>query len=443
MATPNSIRSASLRFALTLASTCVLCANYSQAQNVWHVNRAAAAGGDGLSWASAFDTLDLALAAAAQSVGTDDVRIARGVYTPSTLTDPSRPRSATFKLAAGTRLQGGWNAVTNQPPPAGYWNGTTLSGDLGSVGRALHVVTAGPFSDPLAPEIRLSNLVVRGGNANDANSGDVNGGGLLQLGGSLRIHSVHFANNSALGNGGGLFFDGFPLHMKYSRFSGNAAQGAGGGLYTRAEVRCFNTIFVGNAAATGGGAAADASILPQPDILQRFVGCRFKANSALNLGGALAFTGFPGLDATRYRVINCTLVGNSAGVQSGGLHAGVSANGRTLNSILWGNFAPLDPDLPPGLVVDTSIVAAPVGTTYPGWLGPTNFNSDPLLSPNLLIGSMFSPCIDVGRNAHLPFDYPDTDDNGVTIEPLAADCLRAPRVSTSLVVDIGAHELQP
>jgi hypothetical protein len=443
MATHRSARSASLRFALTLASSLVVCAHYSQAQNVWHVNRAAAAGGDGLSWASAFDSLDLAVAAAAQSVGTDDVRIARGVYTPSTPTDPNRPRSATFSLAAGTRLQGGWNAVTNQPPPAGYWNGTTLSGDLGAVGRALHVVTAGPFSEPLDPEVRLANLVVRGGNANDASSGDVNGGGLLQLGGSLRLDSVHFANNSALGNGGGLFFDGFPVHIKYSRFSGNAAQGAGGGMYTRAEVRCFNSIFVGNAAATGGAAAADASVLPQPSILQRFVGCRFKSNSALNLGGALAFTGFPGLDTGRYRVINCTLVGNSAGVQSGALHANVSADGRTLNSILWGNSAPLDPELPPGLLVDTSIVAVPGATTYPGWLGPTNFNSDPLLTPNLLIGSLFSPCIDVGRNSHLPLDYPDTDGNGVTIEPMALDCLRAPRVSNSLVVDIGAHELQP
>jgi hypothetical protein len=443
MATHRSARSASLRFALTLASSLVVCAHYSQAQNVWHVNRAAAAGGDGLSWASAFDSLDLAVAAAAQSVGTDDVRIARGVYTPSTPTDPNRPRSATFSLAAGTRLQGGWNAVTNQPPPAGYWNGTTLSGDLGAAGRALHVVTAGPFADPLAPEVRLSNLVIRGGAANDAAAGDVNGGGLIQLGGSLRIDSVHFANNSALGNGGGLFFDGFPLHMKYSRFSANAAQGAGGGLYTRAEVRCYNSMFVNNSAGVGGGAAVDNSILPVPSVQQRIVGCRFRDNRAVDLGGALAFTGFPGLDTGRYRVINCTLAGNVAGVQSGGIHAAPSSEGRVLNCVLWGNDAPLDPELPPGLLVDTSIVAMPGATTYPGWLGPTNFNSDPLLATNLLIGSMFSPCIDVGRNAHLPFDYPDTDGNGVTIEPLALDCLRAPRVSNSLVVDIGAHELQP
>jgi len=443
MAAHRIARSANVRFALTLVSSLVVCADYSNAQNLWHVNRAAAVGGDGLSWASAFTTLDLALAAAAQSVGTDEVRIARGVYTPSTLADPNRPRSATFLIAPGTHLQGGWNAVTNQPPPAGYWNGTTLSGELGSAGRALHVVTAGPFGDPLDPEVRLSNLVVRGGNANDTSSGDIHGGGLVQVGGSLRLDSVHFANNSALGNGGAVFFDGFPVHIKYCRFSANSAQGAGGALYTRAEVRCFNSFFRGNAAATGGAAAADASVLPQPTILQRFVGCRFTNNSALNVGGALAFTGFPGLDTGRYRVINCTLVGNSAGVQSGGIHANVSADGRTLNSILWGNSAPLDPELPPGLLVDTSIVAVPGATTYPGWLGPTNFNSDPLLTPNLLIGSLFSPCIDVGRNSHLPLDYPDTDGNGVGNETLPADCLRAPRISSSQVVDIGAHELQP
>lgn len=421
---------------------CVLAAS-AAAQNVWHVNRSAAPGGDGAAWASAFDSLDDAFAAAALSTGTDEIRIARGTYAPSVPTDPARPRSATFLVVSGVHLHGGWNAATNQPPPAGVWNGTVLSGELGPAGRALHVVTVAPFDESLDPAVVISNLVVRGGAANDASSGDTRGGGLFARSAVVSLRSVHFTNNSAAGDGAAAFFEGYTTDIAFCRFSANSAQGAGGAVYARAELRCYNSMFVANSAVTGGGAAIDTQLVPGPNPVQRVVGCRFKANSALQFGGALAFSGYPGLDASAYRVINCTMSGNSAGAAGGAIYALPSDNGFVLNSVLWGDSATLDAELPGGLLVDSSDIGLPGGAVYPGWLGPSNINADPLLTPGLLIGSLASACVDRGRLSSLPPDFPDCDGDGIVNEALEVDCRRDPRVSSSGALDMGAHEMQP
>ncbi|MCZ6815263.1 MAG: hypothetical protein O7F76_01045 [Planctomycetota bacterium] len=96
-----------------------------------HVDADAPGGGDGSSWALAFQDLQMALDAAAGGGG-DEVRIAAGTYVPSVLSSPPDGRSATFQLVDGVMLAGGYAGFGEPDPdlrdPALFE--TRLSGDL-------------------------------------------------------------------------------------------------------------------------------------------------------------------------------------------------------------------------------------------------------------------------------------------------------------------------
>ena len=111
------------------------------AQSVWRVDAGAPPGGNGASWATAFDSLDDALLAA----GVDDqIWVAAGVYRPSVEVHPGDPRSAAFAVQA-VGLYGGFDGTeTSLDERAGLFDQTRLSGDLGAPGdpadNAYHVL---------------------------------------------------------------------------------------------------------------------------------------------------------------------------------------------------------------------------------------------------------------------------------------------------------------
>lgn len=74
----------------------VLLSGTAHGQNVFRVDDDAGPGGDGLSWPSAFNDLQLAIEEAANSFGPDLIKVARGKYTPSVPSAP--PEAATFTL---------------------------------------------------------------------------------------------------------------------------------------------------------------------------------------------------------------------------------------------------------------------------------------------------------------------------------------------------------
>ena len=115
----------------SLVAACVsaiAAASASKAQVVYYVDADALNPGAGTSWCTAFDNLDDALAASGAG---DTILVAGGIYKPDP-TGLADPREATFTLAPGVVIEGGYAGCGAADPDervvAAFQ--TTLSGDL-------------------------------------------------------------------------------------------------------------------------------------------------------------------------------------------------------------------------------------------------------------------------------------------------------------------------
>jgi hypothetical protein len=393
----------------------------------WSVRRDAAPGGNGLSWASAFQAVQDGLAAAQAG---DEVWVAKATYRPGTA---ASPRTVSFQLVGGVALYGGF-AGTEASLAERDWiaNPTVLSGDLllddapGFVNRSdncYHVVRAQGTGTV------LDGFIVTGGNANGSGD-DARGGGILGAGG-LTLRNMLVEENEASFSGGGL---------------------AGGVLVERSTFRA------NRAGYDGGGIVADSQAL-------QVVACRLIANQAL-LGAGLAVSFTLNSDSS---MRDCLVVGNVASSGGGGVrlwYSGMSIRGSTIafnhapegggvttaggfgivysNSILWGNTGG-------GSVlqqqISTSIPAFSVATVFQGWTEPWNQDprwSDPL-GPDGVPGtadddftlSCLSPYIDRGSNPHAAGSTLDLAGN-----PRFADDPATPDLGTGSapIIDLGPYE---
>ncbi len=78
------------------------------------VNPLASPGGDGCTWATAFDSVEAALSHLTSNNKVADIWLTAGTYMPVTLTDPEDPRSATYVIPDGVRLVGGFAGTETQ-----------------------------------------------------------------------------------------------------------------------------------------------------------------------------------------------------------------------------------------------------------------------------------------------------------------------------------------
>jgi hypothetical protein len=238
-----------------------------------------------------------------------------------------------------------------------------------------------------------------------------NGGGLWCERTAVASNCV-VAGNSANSYGGGAY--GGTLNN--CTLTGNSASGGGGA----SDSTLNNCTMTGNSAGQGGGASwgtlnnctltSNSAYIGGGTAYGTMVNCTLTANSAGWGGGA-----------TWGRLVNCTLAGNSA-TNSGG---GVASCDTLENCIIYFNTAPdganyLDDDWIPLNYCCTT----PVPTN-----GVGNITNAPLFvdyaGGNLRLQSN-SPCINAGRNAHVPGPT-DLDGN--------------PRIVRG-TVDIGAYEFQ-
>ncbi len=212
-----------VRIATALVAV-LICGPIVAAQTVYHVDGDAPPGGDGASWATAYDALPPALVAAAPG---DQIWVAAGTYVGN------------FTLALGVGHYGGF-AGTETEVSQRDWsaNETILDGD-----QSGSVVT-GPVG---ATEVtRIDGFTITGGDAGD-------GGGLYLFDSSPTIANNRIRKNRGFDDGGGLYlYDSSAVIANNTITNNHASQGGGLYLYNSSAVMANNTITNNNAAYGGG-----------------------------------------------------------------------------------------------------------------------------------------------------------------------------------------------
>ncbi|MHB1134208.1 MAG: beta strand repeat-containing protein [Chloroflexota bacterium] len=366
-------------------------------------------GGNGRSWAGAFNNLAWALSVASPGPGQSvEVWVADGGHKPTS----GNERTATFTLKNGVAIYGGFagndrpgGAETSREQRDWVANLTFLDADVGAYGTATdnvyHLVTALPGTNSTAV---LDGFTVMRGYANDA-----------------------------IGAGGGLLVDGNPTLANLD-VKNNYATGGGGGLAVLSgQPTLTNVTFRDNTANYGAAVAVmDSRHVP---VAATLTNVAFSGNYATGNGGALYFRSSP----NTITVTNATFSGNRA--DGSGTAVYLQAGTMALrNSIVWANYLAATPAVvnaggdPAALNFDRAIVqgGCPSGATCanvvdanPNFVTPVG--GAPTESGNLRLQSG-SPAMNAGDPAYLPAGL-DTDLGGL------------PRVVGD-TLDLGPYEYQ-
>ncbi len=211
-----------------------------------YVDISAPAGGDGLSWSTAYQSLQSALAVAILG---DVISAAQGDYSPG------NSATSTFTLLDGVTIQGGFasgGSVT--PKPAS--NLTTLDG----LGTNYHVVTGNGVDSSAI----LDGFTIAGGNASGSgDAGSAFGGGLLADGGSPTISSCIFTSNAASNSGGAVYVSNASPTLINCLFFANSASQFGGAVYDVGASPTFtNCTFTANTVGIHGSGFRRTILLP-------------------------------------------------------------------------------------------------------------------------------------------------------------------------------------
>ena len=431
----------------------VLLVPPASGQSVWHVKASAPPGGDGLSWSTAFDSLQDALDVAAVP---DQVWVARGRYRPDRRLTPADPRSVTFWVPNGVNLYGGFAGnETSLEERAGTFQSTHLSGDVGVPGdssdNAYHVVyLAQTQGIPATSDI--DGFVISNGRA-DFGTGPSNhngGGGIRCDNSGLRLANCTFRDNFAL-RGGAIHQQLGAIRVKWCTFEENRAI-EGGALYLRfATLFLFNSTLRDNSAINEGGAVFVNTSWTGSSILVS--SCELYDNSAAR--GAAVYVrapAGPNSPPSNSTWVNCTIAYNTA-TEAGGAFfdepGGLTPpKTRVVGSILWANAAPLGAEIMGSL---SKVKQCTVTGGYPG----ANLSLDPrFLDGRARLFQLLpsSPCIDAANNNFAPKDLADLDGDKNYSEPAPLDHGRYPRyvdhpvpdtgVGSGALMDMGAHEAQ-
>lgn len=174
------------------------------------------------------------------------------------------------------------------------------------------------------------------------------GGGIFAEGFGLNVtvSDSTITGNTAEGDGGGICVQATTVELSNRTIRGNTAGGNGGAILSRHSTHGYITdvgvtgcSIIGNAARGDGGGIFSDSWGSSPGGELAVQRSTFFGNAAHGSGGAISIVSLAG------RVRDCTITGNSADLQGGGLYSatGISLSGS--NSIVAGNQAPSAPDV--------------------------------------------------------------------------------------------------
>lgn len=245
-----------------------------------HVDDDAPSGGDGRSWATAFNTLQAALDAVGECSHTQ-VWVAEGDYAPN-------PNSPVATLSMPVSIYGGFAGTETALEQREV---STHPTRLGADGWATRVVVIEPTAISELEPVRLDGFTIRNSS-----------GGAIAITGALADHppsSVVLANSSIEGNslanelykwGAGVRVSGNAgVEIANSYFADNQAD-RGGAVHFgdgNGSFQIVDSEFFGNTAVVGGAVYVDDDPLDPGYIELLIEGGRFEANSTIYFGGAL------------------------------------------------------------------------------------------------------------------------------------------------------------
>ncbi|MHC5055673.1 MAG: Ig-like domain-containing protein, partial [Planctomycetota bacterium] len=396
--------------------------------DVWYVDGNMSVGGDGRSWATAFrhpqDGVDAAWPG-------DQVWVAEGTYVRRAPEDDQ-----VIAMKKGVGLYGGFAGTeTALDERAMGVHPAMLDGDsdVDGTGDTFHVVVS-------ASDATLDAFVVQNGNANSfvEDRSNRSGAGIAAVDvRGLVISNCSLANNTASVSGGGLCTVGqCQLRAIDCVFVGNYASRNGGAASIGGEFEIESCAFFGNTADDEGGAISTWS--GRGKTISNSV---FSGNVG-DIGGALFFHSDP---STPCLLANCSFSGNQAMGSGGGVYVHYG-DAQIVNCAIWGNSAPLGPDLHENAISSPLIRHCDVGLpSYAGANG--NMDVDPLFVDADGLDNVLgtpdddlrlapgSPCIDAGDG-----DFASEFD--MDGDPRVDNILGDTGVGTPPWTDIGAYECQ-
>lgn len=267
---------------------------------------------NGSSWSQ-----PLSLTAALSKAGAgDEVWVLQGMY----FQDMAQGRFASFTMAAGVKLYGGFSGTESGPEERRPNNFSTLSGELGGTGQdAENVYTVVTMKSSGNQSSILDGFIIEGGNSRNFKEGLTignSGGGLyIEAGNVLSSHRINnciFTGNRAH-NGGAVLVDSGRPSFVNCVFRDNAADFYGGAVYNKgiasvASPIFQDCIFENNSSNSGGGMTNNGTNGSASPLL---LSCQFINNTSL-MNGAAIYNVNNDSGITEPVLENCSFVGNDS-----------------------------------------------------------------------------------------------------------------------------------
>lgn len=221
--------------------------------------------------------------------------------------------------------------------------------------------------------------------------------------------------------------DGFTLTNGSGNLTGGTRRGGGIYCYQSSSPTIRNNIITGNSAFYGGGICT--RYFSSPDITNNII-----AGNSATMGGGIQ------LHRCESTFTNNTIANNTASVNGGGFRCGMYNYVELVNTILWGNTAPVGSQIYIGLVDSPSTLTISYSDVKGGESAvlvqancTLNWNSGMINADPLFV----DPTV---RDFHITYPSPCRDSGDNAVVDLSYDFDGNPRIAWNGTVDMGADE---